>query len=417
LLVALAHPATRGPAAVSLARRGDEAIPAIATALGRPDCPPALMASLIRICGRVRGEAAINMLIGHLAHPEDDVRHAAILALRRCGFHASGSSEQLVRAQIRTEAAHALRIRIARHVVGPSDGADLLRAALDARLGWLRQCGFALLELICDPRSIRRIELHIDSPVANKRDYAYELLELHVDAYLRQVIQPMIGEPKARPAPDPSDLAHWLRTLLSADEPWITPWISACALAFVRHAGVASVAEMVMAARGSASPLVRETAAWAAGEPSAAGLTIVEKVQILMTVGIFSATRGDILAEVADLLSPVVLPSGGLIFSKGDAGDSMYIIVRGEIRIHDGTHSVSRLGQYEVFGEMALLDSEPRSASASALGPALMLRLDQEAFYELMDDRIEVAQGVIRVLNRRLRSSVRDLAEARAALG
>jgi HEAT repeat protein/ATP/ADP translocase len=417
LLDALGRPATRGPASAALTRRGESVIPAIASALGRAAHAPALMASLIRVCGRVRGDAAVELLKAYLAHPDSEVRYAAILSLRRCGFRASGPTEQLVRAQIRVESAHMLRIQEALGPLVSNEGADLLRDALKDRISRLRQATFALLELVCDPRSIRRIEQHIDSPAVNKRDYAHELLELHVDAELRQIIQPIISPASAPSAQAEGDLVGWLRRLIGSGEPWVTPWITICALAFVRQSGIDGLAEEIAAARSSSSALVCETAAWAAGETADAGLTTVEKVQILKTVNIFGATQGDILAEVADLLSPVELPDGGLIFSQGDVGDSMYIIVRGEVLIHDGEHRVAQVIQHEVFGEMALLDSETRSASASALGPTLLLRLAQEPFYELMDDRIEVAHGVIRVINRRLRASVRDLAEARAMQG
>jgi CRP/FNR family cyclic AMP-dependent transcriptional regulator len=69
-----------------------------------------------------------------------------------------------------------------------------------------------------------------------------------------------------------------------------------------------------------------------------------------------------------------------------------------------------------VFGEMALLDAEPRIASVTAVEPARLLRLDQGPFYELIVDRPEVAIGLIRVLTGRLRATVRDLTELNAMM-
>jgi CRP-like cAMP-binding protein len=62
---------------------------------------------------------------------------------------------------------------------------------------------------------------------------------------------------------------------------------------------------------------------------------------------------------------------------------------------------------------MALLDGAPRLASATTALPTRLLRLDQEPFYELMDDRIEIAHGIIQVLNQRLRASITRLRQAR----
>jgi CRP-like cAMP-binding protein len=65
---------------------------------------------------------------------------------------------------------------------------------------------------------------------------------------------------------------------------------------------------------------------------------------------------------------------------------------------------------------MALFDAEARSASVSALGDTLLLRLDQEAFLELLDDHSAISLGIIRVLSQRLRARTEDLSRLRAGL-
>ena len=141
--------------------------------------------------------------------------------------------------------------------------------------------------------------------------------------------------------------------------------------------------------------------------------SLIEKLLILKTVGIFLETPDDVLADVAGLLDETEVPAGTTIFHKGETGTSMYIIVDGEVRVHDGINTLNHLYARDVFGEMALLDPEPRSASITALADTLLLRLDQAPFYELMDEHNHIARGVIRMLTRHLRARVRDLAEAR----
>jgi CRP-like cAMP-binding protein len=132
---------------------------------------------------------------------------------------------------------------------------------------------------------------------------------------------------------------------------------------------------------------------------------------ILKTINLFNSTPDEILADVAALLEEIELPSGSTIFQKGDAGDCMYIIVSGHVKVHDGDHIVNTLHDGDVFGEMAMLDPEPRLASVTALEETKLLRLDQQPFFELMEDRVEVAYGVIHVLSGRLRHLVRDVTE------
>lgn len=143
-------------------------------------------------------------------------------------------------------------------------------------------------------------------------------------------------------------------------------------------------------------------------------LSTVEKVIILKGASIFAETPDAILAEVAQALEEMEVESGETIFEKGDPGDSMYVLASGKVRVHDGAHTLNTLASGDVFGEMALLDPEARVASVTAQEYSRLLRLDQDSFYDLMTDRIEVARGIIQVLSRRLRERVHDLNELHA---
>jgi CRP/FNR family transcriptional regulator, cyclic AMP receptor protein len=138
-------------------------------------------------------------------------------------------------------------------------------------------------------------------------------------------------------------------------------------------------------------------------------LLTVEKVMVLKTVDIFAHTPEEILVDIAGLLKEMTLPAQQSVFEKGERGDSMYIIVEGEVEALDEGRAFTKMGARQVFGEMALLDGEPRTATIRTTQPTRLLRLDQEPFYELMDDRIEIARGVIHVLLQRLRKRTEDV--------
>jgi CRP-like cAMP-binding protein len=125
----------------------------------------------------------------------------------------------------------------------------------------------------------------------------------------------------------------------------------------------------------------------------------------------FSQTPDHVLADVAGLLEDVEVAEDETIFKKGDPGDSMYIIVDGRVRVHTEERLLNYLDESDVFGEMALLDPEPRLASVTAAEPTRLFRLDGSPFYQLMAERPEVAAGIIRVLTRLLRYRVRDLSQ------
>lgn len=142
-------------------------------------------------------------------------------------------------------------------------------------------------------------------------------------------------------------------------------------------------------------------------------LLLVEKVLILKSLSIFKDTPEHILADLAPLMQDEEYDQHTLIFKEGEIGDCMYIIHQGEVKIHKGDTLLAVLKEKEVFGELALLDSELRSASATTSSDCILFRIDQEPFYELLENRSEIAKGFIRILCKRLRAqnekSIRSL--------
>ncbi|HPG31798.1 MAG TPA: cyclic nucleotide-binding domain-containing protein [bacterium] len=137
-------------------------------------------------------------------------------------------------------------------------------------------------------------------------------------------------------------------------------------------------------------------------------LLTIEKVLILKSVEIFTNIPEECLVELATVINEIHIKAGETIFQKGDIGKSMFIIIEGEVKVHDGERIFAELGERSVFGELAALDPEPRSASVTAMKDTFLFKLEQDALYELMSEYIEVARGIIKVLCQRLRESQKN---------
>ena len=133
-------------------------------------------------------------------------------------------------------------------------------------------------------------------------------------------------------------------------------------------------------------------------------LLLIEKVLVLKSLNLFKDTPENILADLAPLMKEMEYELGTEIFKEGDTGDCMYIIQQGNIKIHKGNTTLAILKEKEVFGDLSLLDADTRSASATADTDCILYKIDQEPFYELMDERPEVAKGFIKILCQRLRT-------------
>ncbi len=84
-------------------------------------------------------------------------------------------------------------------------------------------------------------------------------------------------------------------------------------------------------------------------------------------------------------------------------GHSLFILYAGEVGIFSGPQQLATFQKGDFFGELALLDAEPRSASAVAQHAVTAFRLDQDDFYDVMEERPEMLRSILKVLCQRLR--------------
>jgi CRP-like cAMP-binding protein len=132
-------------------------------------------------------------------------------------------------------------------------------------------------------------------------------------------------------------------------------------------------------------------------------MQLVEKVLLLKSTDLFRDSPEQSLVDLASVMEMRYVEAGQSLFLKGDNGDSLFIILKGSVKVHDGEHEFARLSVNEFFGELSLLDHEPRSASVTALDECTMLQLSQGPFYEAIGRNPEVLKSILRTLCHRIR--------------
>ncbi len=132
-------------------------------------------------------------------------------------------------------------------------------------------------------------------------------------------------------------------------------------------------------------------------------ITNQDRLEILKNVDVFKEIDEDVLQKIVNSLDIIYLKRQQNIFKKGEHGDAMYIIAEGEVRIHDGNHVLSKLEQYNVFGEYSLIDDETRSASVTAEKPSILFRLKRKDFEHLISQQFGLTKGILKVLIQRMR--------------
>src|SRR5215471_1185647 len=144
------------------------------------------------------------------------------------------------------------------------------------------------------------------------------------------------------------------------------------------------------------SSLVRE-------KPRAAG-----QYALLRRVPLFAALDDTNVDELCGYLHPVELKAGSNLFRVGDAGDAMYIIESGRVRITvtdaDGREVIlASLGHGDFFGEMAMLDGHGRSADASVTEDSRLAVLTRENFLNFVSSDSRIVLEMLSAITRRLR--------------
>jgi len=146
---------------------------------------------------------------------------------------------------------------------------------------------------------------------------------------------------------------------------------------------------------------------------------LVDATPLLRSIPLFEGLSEEDLQALSATLELRSFKAGQMIFAQGDSGSSLYIIEHGDVNIHlpgeaSQRISLKDLGRGEYFGELALFDEKPRSASALATTDTALLELQRSTLENYLDKRPRAAMAILRTMGEHLRETNR-LLSARAA--
>jgi CRP-like cAMP-binding protein len=134
-------------------------------------------------------------------------------------------------------------------------------------------------------------------------------------------------------------------------------------------------------------------------------ISTIEKVIFLKDVDLFKGISGEEVHHIATITEELEYPPDYSVVTEGESGHALYLIIAGQVQVHIKGQELALLGPKDCFGEMALLDEEPRSATVSALSELHVLRITQSDFFEILTEKPEISRGIIKTLTQRLRET------------
>jgi CRP-like cAMP-binding protein len=135
-----------------------------------------------------------------------------------------------------------------------------------------------------------------------------------------------------------------------------------------------------------------------------------EKIDLLHGIPLFSTFDTRQLERLGMLADEVDVPAGKVLMRQGESGMDLMVIVSGSVAIDRDGQRLSTLGTGDFFGEIAVLDGGPRTATATAAEPSSLLVITHRDFHSMLDEFPEVAAKVLNALAHRIRRLEPDAA-------
>ena len=141
------------------------------------------------------------------------------------------------------------------------------------------------------------------------------------------------------------------------------------------------------------------------------------KIEVLKGMPIFRYLNYKELVRVMNITEVRMYKEHELIIKEGTPGEELFILLEGQVRLHKDETYIASIKRGDHFGEMALLDRGPRSASASAETDARLLLIRRKDFYDIIKNEsklsVKLLWSFLQVLTQRLRKTTADLSGAR----
>ncbi|MBM7567108.1 Npt1/Npt2 family nucleotide transporter [Paenibacillus sacheonensis] len=166
------------------------------------------------------------------------------------------------------------------------------------------------------------------------------------------------------------------------------------------------------ASQADAAAAAKEIAA-AAQEAAAASTSdgdgadsLLRRVLILQKIDLFAHLSHEDIVRLAQMVDEVEYAPGEAVCKVGDYGDMLYGIIEGTVRVHRGGETLASLGEGDCFGEMAIIDSGPRSADCTATEHTVLLQLHRDQVFSLCFQNMDVLRSMLQVMGNRLKGMI-----------
>ncbi len=140
-------------------------------------------------------------------------------------------------------------------------------------------------------------------------------------------------------------------------------------------------------------------------------MEIDKRIKYLRNIDLFEHFRDDELRGFAENVKEVDLRENDVLFREGSRGDDMYILLEGTLKVYKESRFITLIQPVDYIGEMAIIESKPRSATVQAIKPSILLQITMEQFQGYLSQQPESLVSLMRTLSQRIRRNTEIIAE------
>jgi HEAT repeat protein len=262
--------------------------------------------------------------------------------------------------------------------------------------------------LFGDMHTMELVRKSLRGTNVENRAAALEALDTIGDKQLAKSVVSLLEEEPARS--DPSDVI----ALLLKDE---DPWLRILAIRSTSELGLREFIPLLCQLKSGSDVFMCEAAQGALiqfGEEQSMStlqtVSILERILLLREIPIFAELPPEDLKLVAEIAREEWYPQSTVIFHQGDEANMMFVIVEGRLQVLRSTngveHELAQRGPGDFVGEMAIIESVPRSATLRTQTDVRVLAIDGDTFKGILRERPDVSFAVLRSVSRRLREMI-----------
>ncbi|MFT5467993.1 MAG: CRP/FNR family cyclic AMP-dependent transcriptional regulator, partial [Verrucomicrobiales bacterium] len=351
--------------------------------------------------GDVGGDEAAEFLFSHLNGAGARLRSAISESLTKLSFQVKERDRKMIEVLIDAE----LDL-IAKGQIQPEwhkREPFLSRVLANETKSAIRRA-FNLLAILGQPEAVLLARTRFFLDTESQRALALEILDNILGGDLRMRVVNSLEGATSDSGEEALD-APYIRQLLERSKVGLTPFGRAAAIWVSRDVELNELRESLEPFQNHAFEILHESVEFRLNpENAGSGLNLaIAKTEQLSQASIFAESPPQNLAEIAHTLDHRQISANETFIKQGEEGDSLFIVVEGNVRVHNGDNTIAELLAGAVIGELAALDPEVRSASVTASCDCLVLEISSKILREMMALRPLVCRGVFRVLCSRIR--------------